>query len=289
MIKILKALSRLGRESAFLFSFVFQSCLLHAQNTEELYASTRDTLLDRFKHIQEHPRLSEEVNADNDKIVASLESFLKQKDAFEFRFELGKNMSDMVSPDKKMRIISWTLPPSFSVYRCYGFVLYKNSKTKTTTVFKLKAAEEKSENAEHKSFNYTNWQSCVYYNLLQRKSKGKTYYTLLGWNGNDGITTKKLIDVLTFSGKGEPVFGAPVFQMKKQKWFRIIFEYNPQAVMYLNYDEQKKMIVFDHLAPNDPINTGRFQYYGPDFSIDGLRYKKGMWQLVEDVDAKNKK
>lgn len=274
--------------SAFLFSFVLICNPLRAQHTEQLYTTTSDTLLARFKHIQEHPWLTDEVNADNATIVAALENFLKQKDAFDFRFDLGKNLSDIVSADKKVRIISWTLPPHFGVYRCYGFVLYKNPKTKTTSVFKLKAGEEQTENIERKSVNHLNWQSCVYYNLIQKKSKGKMYYTLLGWNGNDGITTKKMIDILSFSSKGEPVFGSPIFLMKKQKWSRIIFEYSPQAIMQLNYDEQKKMIVFDHLAPNDPMNTGRFQYYGPDFSVDGLKWKKGMWQLQEDLDAKNK-
>jgi len=274
--------------SAFLFSLIFFCSLTQAQNTEQLYKTTNDTLIARFKHIQEYHLHTDEVNADNKSIVSALENFLKHNDAFEFRFELGKNLSDIVSPDKKARIISWALPPDGGVYRCYGFVLHKNPKTKITTVFKLKAAEEKTENIERKSVNHNNWQSCVYYNLIQKKSKGKMYYTLIGWNGNDGITTKKLVDVLSFSSKGEPVFGAPVFQMKKQKWSRIIFEYSPQAIMQLNYDEQKKMIVFDHLAPNDPMNTGRFQYYGPDFSVDGLKWKKGMWQLQEDLDAKNK-
>ncbi len=274
--------------SAFLFSFNFNCNPGSAQNIEQAYKSTSDTLLVRFKHIQEQAQLNNEVKADNEAIVSALENFLKQNDAIDFRFDLGKNLSDLISADKKVRIISWALPPDGGIYHCNGFVIQKNVKTKTTAVYKLKAAEEKTENIERKSVNSKNWQSCVYYNLIQKKSKGKMYYTLLGWNGNDGITTKKIIDVLSFSSKGEPVFGAPLFQMKKQKWSRIIFEYSPQAIMQLNYDEQKKMIVFDHLAPNDPMNTGRFQYYGPDFSVDGLIWKKGMWQLIEDLDAKNK-
>lgn len=274
--------------SAFLFSFIFQCYPLSAQTTEQVFGSTRDSLVTYFKQIQYHPSITNEVDEANAKILSALEHFLNQKNAFDLRFDLGKNLSDMTSPDKKVRVISWSLPPSSGVYRCYGFVLVKNKKTKTTSVFKLKEAEEKAEKPEHKSFNHNNWLSCVYYNLIQKKSKGKTYYTVLGWSGNDGLTTKKIIDVLSISGKGEPVFGAPIFLMRKQKWHRVIFEYSPQVVMYLNYDAQKKMIVFDHLAPNDPMNTGRFQHYGPDFSIDGLHYKKGMWQLQEDLDAKNK-
>lgn len=273
---------------AFLFIFIFQFSLADAQVTEQQFQSTNDSLKSFFKKIQEHPALTDEVNATNEKIISSLENFLKQKDAFEFRFELDKNLSDLVAADNKVRIISWILPPSYGVYRCFGFVLIKNPATKATTVFRLNESEEKPEKPESKAFNYNNWQSCVYYNIITKKYKGKSFYTLLGWSGNDGITNKKIIDVLTISQKGEPVFGAPVFQMRKQKLYRIIFEYNAQAIMFHNYDEKKKMILFDHLSPSDPAMTGRFQYYGPDFSVDGLLFKKGLWILQEDVDAKNK-
>jgi hypothetical protein len=260
---------------------------VQAQPTEQQFKAAQDSLLIYFKSMQQNTSDADKVNAVNDKILSTLEKFLKEKDAFDFRFQLDKNLSDLVSEDKTVRIISWTIPPQNGIYKCFGFVMRKNTKTKTVSVFRLKEKQEKVENVEKKAFDKNNWQGCVYYTMVQKKHKRKTYYTLIGWNGNDGITQKKIIDVLSFSQKGEPVFGAAVFLMRKQKWNRIIFEYSPQAIMQLNYNEQKKMILFDHLAPNDPVNTGRFQYYGPDFSVDGLRFKKGMWILEEDVDAKN--
>lgn len=273
--------------SAFLFFLICSSNSLQAQQTEQKFKAAQDSLLIYFKNMQQNIADAEKANAANDKILSALEKFLKEKDAFDFRFQLDKNLSDLVSDDKTVRIISWVTPPQNGIYKCFGFVLRKNTKTKTVSVFKLKEKPEKVENIEKKAVDKNNWQGCVYYNLIEKTNKRKTYYTLIGWNGNDGITQKKIIDVLTFSSKGEPVFGAAIFMMRKQKWNRVIFEYSPQAVMQLNYDEQKRMILFDHLAPNDPVNTGRFQYYGPDFSVDGLRYKKGIWILEEDVNAKN--
>ncbi len=273
--------------SAFLFALVFFPVSLKAQNTEELFRTTNDTLLTLFKKIRTQPLLIDEVNAANEKILSTLENFLNQNNAFDFHFKAENNLSDLISSDKNTRIITWVLPPFYGIYRSYGLIVLLNKKTKTTNVFRLQHNTEKPAKPEHAIHDYTQWESCVYYKMLERKFKKKTYYTLLGWSGNDGITSKKLIDVLTIEN-GKPVFGAPVFQLKKQKQSRLIFEYNAQAVMKLNYDEQKKMIVFDHLSPDVPVNTGRFQYYGPDFSVDGLIWKKGFWILQEDIDAKNK-
>ncbi|NJK97401.1 MAG: hypothetical protein HC905_23045 [Bacteroidales bacterium] len=53
--------------------------------------------------------------------------------------------------------------------------------------------------------------------------------------------------------------------------------------MMLNYDEMLKSIVFDHLAPSESRYTGQYEFYGPDFSFDGLIFKENQWVLVEDV------
>lgn len=266
---------------AFLFVLFIIGFPAKAQVTETSFRAVRDSLALLFSKINDSGNAA--------KIDALLENFLKEKNAFEFRFDLDKNLSDLVSDDKNVRVVSWTYRPAKGNFVNYGYVLLQNKKTGETNFFKLKALYEKPENIERKTLNYQNWNDCVYYKLITKKYKKKTFYTLLGFDGNDGITNKKIIEVLAISGKGEPVFGAPVFLMRKQKWHRIIFEYNAQAVMHLNYDEKKNMILFDHLSPSDPSQTGRFQFYGPDFSIDGLHFKKGLWILEEDVDAKNKK
>ena len=49
--------------------------------------------------------------------------------------------------------------------------------------------------------------------------------------------------------------------------------------MMLRYDDKLKMIVFDHLSPSKPSYEGKYQYYGPDFSYDGLIFEKGKCKI----------
>ena len=57
--------------------------------------------------------------------------------------------------------------------------------------------------------------------------------------------------------------------------------------MSLKYNNELKMIVFDHLSPFESRYQGVYQFYGPDFSYDGLEFNKGIWRLISDVDARN--
>ena len=50
----------------------------------------------------------------------------------------------------------------------------------------------------------------------------------------------------------------------------------------------KDMIVFDHLSPSREDLEGQYQFYGPDFSYDGLRWKDCGWVLIEDLDLRAK-
>jgi hypothetical protein len=57
--------------------------------------------------------------------------------------------------------------------------------------------------------------------------------------------------------------------------------------MSINYDERLDMIVFDHLAPFEPILSGNFAFYGPDGSFDGFKFENGSFRWYRDVDARN--
>ena len=50
----------------------------------------------------------------------------------------------------------------------------------------------------------------------------------------------------------------------------------------------KKGFIFDHLSPEEPSMEGIKASYGPDFSYDGLFYRKKKWTLVSDLDVKNR-
>ncbi|MBA7588034.1 hypothetical protein ES708_30082 [subsurface metagenome] len=67
----------------------------------------------------------------------------------------------------------------------------------------------------------------------------------------------------------------------------IEFEYNEKAVMSLRYNKDAKMIVFDHLSPSNASLQGNYEFYGPDFSYDGLTFEKGIWVHYENIVITN--
>jgi hypothetical protein len=116
-------------------------------------------------------------------------------------------------------------------------------------------------------------------------------YTLIGWDGNDKLTQRKFIDVLYFKSNGIPTFGKDLFKVPGKFVKRLMFEYSTEVAMSLKYNEERKQIIYSHLAPNtiDPTLEGQFQYYGPDGSFDALTLKKGKWYQETDIDIRKLK
>ena len=130
------------------------------------------------------------------------------------------------------------------------------------------------------------WYGCLIYDIIEN-NQAVDIYTFLGYDPDNPFLSKKIVDILWFNDMGEPVFGKEIFHYKNRIQNRIIFEYSSKAQMSLTWNKKDEMIVFDHLSPSKPGYTGNFQYYGPDFSYDALKYKNGTWELIEDVDMRN--
>lgn len=212
---------------------------------------------------------------------------LKKKGSMEYHFDSLKNLSVLTSKNKLLRVYSFVCPlKNGMLYRYFGFVQFRNKKDENHNVVKLTDAMPDKQVAEKLMLNPQNWMGALYYKLISTSVKGKTYYTLLGWRGNDQETTIKIIDILTIE-KEKISFGAPLFQTDFGMRQRILFEYNARAVMSLNYDEKKKRIVFDHLSPPSPQLAGNYKSYGPDFTYDAYQWKQGKWVLIKNVELRN--
>jgi hypothetical protein len=131
----------------------------------------------------------------------------------------------------------------------------------------------------------------LFYEIVEKKEAGKTYYTLLGFDFNNGISYKKYIDVLTFNAQGIPSFGAPLFAGSKDSGIksRIVFEYSSRSVLHLKYHETLDKIVFNWLYPIVPEKVNDKSYYVPDATYDGYEFKHGKWMKVNDVLLKKDK
>jgi len=213
---------------------------------------------------------------------------LSKKESFTYAFDI-KFLSVLESDDKLVRIYNWNIALNDGTFEYYGFIQYLTNKKKKLAFIALTDKSAEITSPETSSLTCDNWFGALYYHIITTKDKNKTYYTLLGWDGNNSFTNKKLIEILSFNSSGKPEFGAAIFRVESGRIKRVIYEYSKQANMSLQYDTRYKMIVFDHLSPSDPKLKGQFQYYGPDFSYDGLEFEKGKWVYVPDIDARSPK
>ncbi len=227
----------------------------------------------------------------NAKFYSVLDSVLQNSNSFSFSFDSIKTLAVLRSSDKKLRIYNWILPlQRGNEFRYFGFIQVYNKKTKLVQTIALSEKKWPNDSAEMMKLVTDNWYGALYYKLLYHKYKKKEYYTLLGWQGKDLQSTRKVIDIITFN-KEKIQFGSPVFKTGGKAKTRVVFEYNAQATMSLKYDEKEEWIVYDHLSPSDPRPEAKnmFSLYGPDMSYDALKFDKGFWVIQKNVQPRNTK
>ncbi len=213
---------------------------------------------------------------------------LEKPEAFSYPFDSLRNIGKIVSKDGKVRIFTWNFLLSNATQRYYGYILYKPVSADPHIVFRLKDSLDISETLLFRDLNKDSWYGALYYEIIEKKWGNTTLYTLLGYDPHSLFISRKIIDCLYFKDNAELIFGAPVFKTGKNIQYRLLFAYSAKVAMSLKYNETLKMIVFDHLSPSSSSYTGLYQYYGPDFSFDGLKFDDGYWNLLEDIDVRNK-
>jgi hypothetical protein len=223
----------------------------------------------------------------NSEIVDTFEKVLAIEGSFSYLFDSLRYVGKITSNDNKLRIYTWNLPYIDGTHKYFGFIQYYPPKGENFLLYKLIDSSENYKSPENLILADTSWFGALYYEIVEKKHEGNTYYTLLGFDFNDFLTSKKIIEILYFKDDKLPVFGKPVFNYRNKIINRIIFEFSAKVSMVLKYNKDLKMIIFDHLSPSKPDYEGHFMYYGPDFSYDGLEFKDGMWNQVTDVDVRN--
>ncbi len=226
------------------------------------------------------------IDSVNTLILKTFRKTLATENSFNYNFEKLNKISKQISKDKKLKIYNWNLQYKDGSFKYFGFFHYKQ-KRNTYKIIELFDNSEEIKNPENLSLTNKNWYGALYYKIITKKYKGAKYYTLLGWDGNNLLTNKKLIETLTFTKNGNATFGIPILKFNNRTQKRIFFEFGEQVSMVLRYDEKFKMIVWDRLTPSKKELVGKPQYYGPSFVYDGLGFKKGYWLFYKDIQVKN--
>lgn len=222
-----------------------------------------------------------------DRMTTFFDQALNMPGAFEYPFEKLRMMKG-TSSDGHVRIINWNLPYNDGTYKYYGFVMIRDPKTAEVSVVKLEDQEREIEKVETKFLNPDKWFGALYFEIIPIRKKKKEIadtYVLLGWDGKDNMTTRKVMDVLSITGNGKIRFGAGIFETPKGSQKRVVLEYSNEVSVSVKYYPKKKCIVMDHVSPKSPQLVGIFAEYGPDGTYDLFELEKGKWILKENIEV----
>jgi hypothetical protein len=252
-----------------------------------LIAEYEDTL-----KVMAHTIMNAETEAEkrlaNTAFITNLTEILQYEKSFKFPFDSLVTIARLSPPDGSFRIFNWLLKKDNGSYEYFALVHYHNKKRKRYEIIPLVDNSTNIRNAEQEDLDATNWYGGLLYDIIYIKKSGRKYYTLLSWDGNDGYSTIKIIDVMYFSGKNKIKFGLPIFkQNKKESQKRVIIEYDSKTSVSVKYQQKEKRIVFNHLVPPKKGLAGLEEYYIPEGSFNAYQYKQGKWWLQQDIDARN--
>lgn len=238
--------------------------------------------------VQKSTELAQRI-IKNDSLRNEIISFIKSESSYTQKLEDIKYIGDLKSPDDVFRMITWNISLDDGTYQYFCFIQTKPDKLGDSKWFELKDHHKTTSRPEYKTLNAEKWYGCLYYQIIPFKNNKTTMYVLLGWEGNDKFSNKKVLESLYFNAKNEPMFGKSVFETERMNKRRVIFEYSKEAYMMVRFNEKLKQIVFNRLEPMNPELEGIYSYYTPTLTYDAYELHKGNWIVIKDVNPRNEK
>ena len=248
-------------------------------------AKTEREIKNLFAQIEKTNDDGKKTQLANQIQIKVVDAIFEAEDFF-YDFSSVKNIGAILSDDNQIHMYTWNIlltdgtPLYFAVIQHYDY----------GSVYALSQGEVKIP-ATTGYVAEKDWYGALYYDIHPIKFKDKEVYLVFGlMTSTDGETQRKVVDVMSFSKKavklGAPSFITPWTGKKKQH--RVVFEYDKNAQLTLEYNKKKKTITFDHLVPSRQTADGK-DIMAPNGSYDALIYKKDLWEYKADVNAKNKK
>ncbi len=232
-----------------------------------------------------HGRNVEDRFSADSQFTRTLVRALQIKNSFYYPFDSLISIAKVVPPDSTFKIFTWQLAINGDVIRQHG-AIQMNTSDGSLQLFPLIDKTDLIKNLEDTVTSNHAWIGAIYYKIVEEKALGKTYYTLLGFDDNNMVSDRKIIDVLTFQN-GQPVFGGPYFSFKNSSTHsgsmdRYIMEYKKNASPKLSYDAEMGLIIFEHLVSETGEPKKKYTYI-PDGDYEGLKWKDGKWVYIEKI------
>lgn len=204
---------------------------------KELMTHYQSELNQLYGQVFTAPTDNERYHA-NESVLQLLSEALAEENSFKWQWDFGNRVSVLTASDNKFRIFTWPVVNDAGEYECFGFVQALNEKTKEYDITQLNDRSDDIVNRQEEVLGPDRWLGAVYQELIVTTFEGRTFYTLLGWNGVDCLTQRRIIEPICFkSGGSTPQFGQNVFR-RESNLRRVVLEYRHDAMVSLRYEEQ---------------------------------------------------
>lgn len=291
------------------YIFIITCCFSAYSQKSNKFQVWEDSLISLRNEVMNEPNETTRLEL-NEEFMTTLEYVLQMPYSFKHPWDSVKNFAILNSPDGLFKIFTWYVVKKDYSIENFGFIQVYNEQRKKYVLFPLYDQRDAIDYPRTMVGNHTRWYGAVYYKLIPIKSKDDTFYTLLGWNGNNIFTNQKIIEILHFNREMVPVFGARIFKNYPDRVSRIIFEYSKNASLHLNYEDQQylvstgkynpktqqldyksvdcPMIIFDELIPMDEKTQNIAAYMVPESSLNqGFIEENGKWVFMKSVRGTN--
>ena len=283
---------------------------IEAQNKERMQAH-QARLKALIERVASAPTDNERYLA-SEEAVGVLAAALAEEESERWQWQLPNYASVLTSPDKLFRIFTWAVVRDDGEFECFGAVQFYNDKEEEYQYQLLHDKSEEIMNREESLLTADRWFGAVYQEIIQTQMGDRTLYTLLGWNGVDNLTERKIIEPVILRG-GVPQFGAAAFR-RERNIRRIVLEYTNDAMVNLSYEMQtiqdvqhervkvkgtnryrtvekikerkERVIMFDEVEPQVPGMEGLFQYYVPSGVEMAYVFTGGKWELYDTAQGR---
>ena len=255
---------------------------------------TKATDIDTFFFQQEEARLIElhqqigqkrglEKKDAEIKFRNALISTLQHSESDAYTFDSLKSIGRILSEDEKLIVFTWNIPQTGGFHNYYCLMQYYHKQEKSYKVVALEDQPGYLTKYPQAPAATDRWAGALYYKVIGNKYKGQVYYTLIGFDFNNLLSNRKVIEVISLDDNNNLIFPTDKFFYEGKPYTRMVFEYAERVQMVIDYNEKDEMIVVDHLSPFKPSLEGQYQFYGPDLSYDGFLFENGVWKHQKDI------
>jgi hypothetical protein len=259
----------------------------------QISAENKEWLHGREKSLQVHSQnminaeAAEDRFASDSMFIRGLLAMLKTPYSFYHPFDSIKTVSILYPPDSSFRVFSWQVQRDEAYFRQYG-AIQLNTLNGSLSLYPLFDVSDFVANPTDSVRQGRNWIGAIYYGIVQKEFEGKRFYTLLGYDDNDYLTTRKWIEVLWFDQDERPMMGGDFFEYPSDDIKppppvkRLLIEYKKDAGVRLKYDTERDLILLEHLVSLEDRNDLKHTLV-PDGDFEAFQWKEGKWRYIEKV------